>query len=76
MRALRIRERLRAGLVRKRAILMRERVRMELFRVGVKCRSLDFDVGRWVEHVDNGVINVVPGRQANDGLGRRAAEVA
>lgn len=76
MRALRIRERLRAGLVRKRAILMRERVRIKLFRVGVKCRSLDFDVGRWVEHVDNGVINVVPGRQANDGLGRRAAEVA
>ena len=76
MRALRIRERLRAGLVRKRAILMRERVRIKLFRVGVKCRSLDFDVGRWVEHGDNGVINVVPGRQANDGLGRRAAEVA
>ena len=30
MRALRIRERLRAGLVRKRAILMRERVRIKL----------------------------------------------
>ena len=53
MRALRIRERLRAGLVRKRAILMRERVRIKLFRVGVKCWSLEFDVSRWVEQVDN-----------------------
>ena len=76
MRALRIRERLRAGLVRKRAILMRERVRNKLSRVGVKCRSRDFDVGRWVEHVDDRIIDVVPGRQTNDGLGRRAADEA
>ena len=76
MRALRMRKRVRAGLIRERAILMRERVRIELFRVCVECRSLDFDVGRWVEHVDDGIIDVVPGRQANDGLGRRAAEEA
>ena len=74
MRALRMRKRVRAGLIRERAILMRERVRIELFRVCVECRSLDFDVGRWVEHVDDGIIDVVPGRQANDGLGRGAAE--
>ena len=76
MRALRIRERLRAGLVRKRAILMRERVRNELSRVDVKCRSRDFDVGRWVEHVHDGIIDVVPGRQPKDGLGRLAADEA
>ena len=40
----------------------------------VECRSLGVDVGRWAEHVDDGIIDVVPGRQANDGLGRRAAE--
>ena len=46
MRALRIRERLRAGLSRERAVPVRERVRIELFRVGVECRSLDVYVGR------------------------------
>ena len=46
MRALRVRKRVRAELIRERAILMRERVRIELFRVGVECRSLDVDVGR------------------------------
>ena len=46
MRALRMRKRLRAGLIRERAILVHERVRIELFRVGVECRSLDVDIGR------------------------------
>ena len=71
-----MRKRLRAGLSRERAVLVPERVRIELFRVSVECRSLEFDVSRWVEHVDDGIIDVVPGRQANDGLGRRAAEEA
>ena len=76
MRALRIRERLRAGLVRKRAILMRERVRIKLFRVSVEFRSLEFDVSRWVEQVDDWIIDVVPGRQTDDGLGRLAGDEA
>lgn len=53
MRALRIRERLRAGLSRERAVPVRERVRVELFRRSVEFRSLEFDVSRWVEQVDN-----------------------
>ena len=69
-----MRKRVRAGLIREHAILMHKRMRIELFRVGVECRSLDVDVGRWAEHVDDGIIDVVPGRQGDDGLGRRAAE--
>ena len=41
-----MRKRVCAELVRERSILMRERVRIELFRVGVECRSLDVYVGR------------------------------
>ena len=74
MRALRIRKRLRAGLLRERAILMRELVRIELFRVSGECRSLEFDVSRWVEHVHDGIIDVVPRGQTNDGLSRLAAD--
>ena len=55
---------------------MRELVRIELFRVSGECRSLEFDVSRWVEHVHDGIIDVVPGRQTNDGLGRLAGDEA
>ena len=52
-------------------------MRVELCRASVsesRGRCLDVDVGRWAEHVNDWIIDEVPGRQADDGLGRRAVE--
>ena len=52
-------------------------MRVELCRASVgecRSRSLGVDVGRWAEHVNDWIIDEVPGRQADDGRGGRAAE--